>query len=115
MDLLPISDDVMRARLALAEPYTLVVLRTGPRYRDPDSRAIIREHARRNLALVEQGSLAIVCPVGDDTEVCGVGIFITSTADTAGIMDGDPAVRAEVLIYEVHPVLGFPGATLPGR
>jgi hypothetical protein len=29
-------------------------------------------------------------------------------------MDEDPAVKAGLLTYEVHPVRGFPGDSLPG-
>lgn len=33
--------------------------------------------------------------------------------ETDRIMDGDPAVRASVLSYVVHPVRGFSGESLP--
>jgi hypothetical protein len=29
------------------------------------------------------------------------------------ILDGDPAIQAQVLAYELHPVRSFPGSTLP--
>ncbi len=34
------------------------------------------------------------------------------SALAARLMDGDPAVRAGVLSYEVHPVRGFSGDSL---
>lgn len=57
--------------------------------------------------------LAVVCPVPDDSDLAGVGIFDATPEQAARIMDGDPAVQAGVLSYEVHPVLGFPGDGLP--
>jgi hypothetical protein len=114
MELPEISDDVMRERIGQARSYTLVLLHQGPRYAEPESRPIVWEHGRRNFALREQGALPIVCPVTDDSELCGMGIFDATAAETVAIMDGDPGVIAEVFTYEAHPIRGFPGSALPG-
>jgi hypothetical protein len=58
------------------------------------------------------GLLSIVCPVSDDTELCGVAIFNTSVEQTRQLMDEDPGVRAGVFSYEVHPVRSFPADAL---
>jgi hypothetical protein len=60
------------------------------------------------------GQLAVVCPVVDDSDVAGIGIFRTDLAETAQIMAGDPGLPAGVFEYEVHPCRGFPGDRLPG-
>jgi uncharacterized protein YciI len=110
----PITDDQMRELLTRAQAYTLVLLHsTDARDRD-GADAIVWEHGRRNLELREQGVLAIVCPVADDSGVAGVGIFAATPEETAEIMDGDPGVQAGIFTYEVHPVRGFPGDALPG-
>lgn len=114
MELPEITDEFMHAQLALARPYTLVLLREGETRDLQKSRPVVWEHGRRNMALREQGVLAVVCPVSDDSELCGLGIFTTSVEETIAIMEGDPGVIAKVFTYEVHPVRGFPGATLPG-
>ncbi|MDX6255356.1 MAG: hypothetical protein QOJ11_1690 [Frankiales bacterium] len=114
MELPEITDEFMRARMALTRAYTLVLLREGPRYHEPASRAIVWEHGRRNFALREAGLLAIVCPVTDDSPWCGMGVFTVSAEETAEIMKGDPGVMAEVFTYEAVPIRGFPGSTLPG-
>jgi hypothetical protein len=113
MQLPEISDDVMRTRIGQTRSYTLVLLHQGPRYGDEASEAIIWEHGRRNFALREQGVLAIVCPVADDSELCGMGLFDASLEETVTILAGDPGVLAEVFTYEAHPVRGFPGSALP--
>ena len=114
MSTLPeITDEFMRAGIAQARGYTLVLLHAGPEYDDPGSRAIVWEHGRRNFALREQGLLPIVCPVDDDSAVCGMGIFDATPDETRVLMDGDPGVLAGVFTYELHPIRGFPGSTLP--
>ncbi len=108
-----ITDEVMRERLAQTKAYTLVLLRATPKRQEAGFDAIIWEHGRRNFELREQGALAIVCPVMDDSGLAGIGIFAGSPEETAKIMDGDPAVEAGILTYEVHPVRGFPASSLP--
>jgi hypothetical protein len=99
--------------LKTAKPYTLVVLHSTARQRDADVEKIIWEHGRRNFELRAEGSLAIVCPVRDGTDVAGICIFTANSEETKAIMDGDPAVQAGILRYEIHPTRGFPGSTLP--
>ncbi|MBN9097561.1 MULTISPECIES: hypothetical protein [unclassified Pseudonocardia] len=108
-----VTDDEMRALMPTARAYTTVILRTGPRRDQPGADAIVWEHGRRNFELRADGVLAVVCPVTDDTEVCGIGIFTTDPAETARIMDGDPGVVAGVFVYDVHPCRSFAGDGLP--
>jgi hypothetical protein len=65
--------------------------------------------------LREEGKLSIVCPINDGTEVKGVGIFSTSIEEIKGIMDEDPAVKAGIFTYEIHPYRSFPGDKLPEK
>ena len=109
-----ITDEFMREVLAKARNYTLVLLRRTPKRQEPEADAIIREHARRNLSLRADGVLAVVCPVADDSEWAGIGIFDAPAEETTRIMQDDPAVKAGVLSYEVHPVFSLPGDSLPG-
>ena len=110
-----ITDEYMSEMQAKARTYSFVLLRRGARYSGPDADAIIWEHGRRNHSLRADGVLAVVCPVADDTELAGFGVFDASVEETARIMAGDPAVQAGVLSYELHPVRGFPGDRLPGE
>jgi hypothetical protein len=108
-----IDDDEMQRTLALTRSYSVVILRKGPRYAEPGARAIIWEHGRRNMQLRVAGILSVVLPIRDDSELAGIGVFAGSVEETQRIMGGDPAVTAQVLVAEVHPASGFPGATLP--
>ena len=48
-----------------------------------------------------------------DSDIAGFGVFAATPEETGAILDGDPAVRAGIFSYELHPVRGFPGARLP--
>jgi hypothetical protein len=108
-----ITDEEMRAMLTKVKTYSLMILRGGPKLKEPDVQRIIWEHGRRNFELRAQGKLAIVCPIRDESDVCGIGIFNADVEETQQIMDGDPAVRAGIFVYDVHRCSSFPGDTLP--
>ncbi len=108
-----ITDEQMRARLAKAKPYAVLILRKGPAYDAEVARSVIWEHGRRNMELQSAGLLPIVCPVIDGGDVAGIGIFSVDTAAVAQIMDDDPGVQAGIFTYTVHDARSFPGSTLP--
>ena len=107
-----ITDDYMHNRISQAKTYALIVLRPTPEYFTADSRPIVREHGRRNMALQAAGIMPIVCPVGDD-EISGIGIFNTDPDQARAVMADDPGVRAGIFTFEVHTCRGFPGDALP--
>jgi hypothetical protein len=108
-----ISDDMMRARLHGVRNYTAVLLRATHKLVRPDVDPIIWEHGRRNFALREHGVLAIVLPADDDSDWAGLAVFAAPPDGVRAIMDHDPGVTAGIFTYEVHPVRGFPGSSLP--
>lgn len=108
-----ITDAYMQERLKLAQGYTLVLISQGPNWDTPDRGSIIWEHGRRNFGLRRQGDLAIVCPACDETPLCGLYIFSTDTETVTRIMKDDPGVLSGVFVFEVHPIMGFPGDSLP--
>ncbi|HEU0167416.1 MAG TPA: YciI family protein [Chloroflexota bacterium] len=112
MELPTITDEDMRARLARARTYTLMVLRKTAKYERPAHDAIVTEHGRRNMALVEAGLLNVVCPVGNDPELAGIGIFDADLDRVRAIYDEDPGVQAGIFQVDLYTCRGFPGATL---
>jgi hypothetical protein len=107
------TDEMMRERLVQARSYTMVVLRTAEKYGMDGAKDIIWEHGRRNMGLQADGLMPIVFPVGDETGLAGVSIFVDDPDTVRSIMDSDPAIQAGVLSYTVHPCRGFPGSALP--
>ena len=109
-----ITDEYMRGMLAKSRNYSIVILKATPKKNEAGAEKIVFEHARRNFSLRADGILSIVCPITDDSEVRGIGIFNASPAEVKEIMDGDPGVTAGIFTYEIHPGKGFPGDALPG-
>jgi hypothetical protein len=107
-----ITDEQMRAAMATTRPYCAVILRAGPNRHTDGVEDVIWEHGRRNFSLRADGLLSIVAPVGDGTDVCGIGIFAVDPQEAVTIMDEDPGVKAGVFVYEVHPCRSFPGDAL---
>jgi hypothetical protein len=107
-----VTDDAMRARLGGIKAYTAALLMRTPKLVRPDVNPIVWEHARRNMALVEQGVLAIVAPAADDGDLAGLYVFDASPDEVRAILDHDPGVQAGIFTYEVCPVRAFPGAAL---
>ena len=108
-----ITDDFMRQMISRAREYCVVVLKAGPNRNKPGVEKIIWEHGRRNFALRAKGLLPIVCPISDESNVSGVGIFNANINEVKKIMDEDPAVKEGVFVYEIHPCRSFPGDCLP--
>ena len=113
MEISVIDDDQMMALLMQSRPYTLLILESGPNRHTPQAGAIIREHGRRNLGLRADGVLSVVCPVPDESELDGVGIFNLGLDETRAVMEQDPGVLAGVFVFKLHPCRGFPGDALP--
>ena len=110
-----ITDEFMREMMGRTKHYAVVVVKAGPNLHMPGVESIIREHARRNFLLREQGILSIVMPISDGSPVHGVGVFNAEVEKVRGIMDEDPGVMAGVFVYEVHQSRSFPGDCLPGQ
>jgi hypothetical protein len=110
-----ITDAYMLQMMKLAREYTAVILKAGPAAGLPGADKIVWEHGRRNFVLREEGVLSIVCPVRDDSDVRGVGIFNGTVEEIRKVMDDDPGVKAGVFVYEIHPCRGFPGDRLPEK
>ena len=108
-----ITDELMRQRISATRNYCIVILKAGPKKNEEGAEKIIWEHGRRNFALRADGVLSIVCPISDESNVSGIGIFNAPVEEVKKIMDEDPAVQAGVLIYETHACRGFPGDSLP--
>ncbi len=103
----------MRSRIAQAKPYTVMVLHTTAGFARPACDAVVWEHGRRNMALVEAGLLSVVLPAAADSGIAGYGIFDADLDTTRRRMDDDPGVRAGIFRLELHPVRGFPGSCQP--
>jgi hypothetical protein len=119
VDLPEISDETLLDSLQRTRPFTIVILKAGPKYvpprpdRDESVSSIIWQHGKRNFALREAGVMPIVCPIADGSGVVGVSIFTAGPEEVDRIMARDPGVQAGLFTYEIHPTQTFPGSSLP--
>jgi predicted ester cyclase len=113
-----VTDEMLRDALQRIRPYTVYILKASPSYQEPGPAReswvedLIWEHAKRNYALYLAGLKRIVCPIGDDSGTTGVGIFAADPGEADRIMRQDPAVKAGLFTYEIHPTQTFPESTL---
>jgi hypothetical protein len=104
-----ITDDHMHEMLGKTKPYTIVILHKTAKLNESGMDKVVWEHGRRNFELRKDGKLRVVCPIRDADDIAGIGIFSTDLEETRKTLDGDPAVRAGILTYEVHETRSFPG------
>ncbi len=109
----PITDEMMQAMLSKTRSYTLLIIYGTEKLKEPGAEKIIWEHGRRNFQLRAASLLSIVCPIRDESGMSGIGIFNATPEETKKIYEDDPAVKAGLLTFEVHPCTGFPGDSLP--
>jgi hypothetical protein len=103
----------MRQMISHTRDYCIVILKAGRNRNMPGIEKIIWEHVRRNFALRAAGKLCIVCPVSDGSDISGIGIFDAGIEETNEMMEGDPAVKEGIFVYEIHACRSFPGDSLP--
>ena len=108
-----VTDEFMQEMRGKAKLYTLALISRGPGWDTPDRDTVIWEHGRRNHALRLDQVLAIVGPIPDDSPLVGLYIFDRTPEEVEQIMGGDPAVQAGVFVFDVHPLVAFPGDGLP--
>jgi hypothetical protein len=113
-----VTDEMLQDALPTTRPYTIVVLKAGPKFEMPGAdrssevAKIIWAHGKRNYALHLAGLMPVVCPVGYGSGVTGISIFDADPEVVHRIMSNDPGVRAGVFTYDIHPTRSFPGSSL---
>lgn len=111
-----ITDELVQNRVARGRQYCLRLYKAGP-HRDQspeDQEQIQAAHQRYLFQLKAESKLLVSGPVIDDPVLKGVAIFNTTDIDQVRqLCEGDPAVRAGRLVYEIYPWFGIPGDCLP--
>ena len=102
----------MREMLSKTKPYTVVILHKTPKIMQSGMDKVVWEHGRRNFELRQDGKLQVVCPVMDETDVSGIGVFSTDPDETRKIMENDPGVKAGIFTFEIHKTRSFPGSAI---
>jgi uncharacterized protein YciI len=111
-----ITDEFIQKRVAAGKQYCVRLYKVGPNRNQPPDEAekIQMEHLRYLWQLRAEGKLLISGPIMDDSEIQGIGIFATTDKEEVKrLSDGDPAVKAGRLVYEIYHWFGLPGDCLP--
>ena len=108
-----ITNEFMMEMLGKSKNYIAVILKKGQHYDIPERQQIVWEHGRRNFELREQGILSIVCPITEENDIRGIGIFNGTKEEIKEVMDADPGVQKGVFVYEILDVKSFAGDSLP--
>jgi uncharacterized protein len=110
-----ITSVLFLAHAALAQPkeehrlvqFQMAVLKKGPKWdttKEQERNAILKEHAGNVVSLLDTGKAVIAGPFGDDTGLVGIFVLRAASPDEAKTwVDADPAVKAGLMISEMHP------------
>ena len=115
MDLTKFTNESIKDFQSRMRDYTIVLLKMTAKRDEPGVNDFILEHARRNLALREEGLASIICPVFGDPHFAGLYIFNTDVTEAKNIMEEDPAVKAGIFQFDVYSCKSMPGDSLPGK
>ena len=112
IDTAAMTDDRMMPLLGSARTYTTCVLRPGPEWGAGNWQQVLWEHGRRNMVMREGGILVVTLRV-PGPDIVGIGVFDRDLEATRKLLDGDPAVQADILTFTLYTTDGFPGDALP--
>ena len=87
--------------------FQMAIMKKGPALvstKEQERNQILQQHLANVLSLLDSGKAVIVGPFRDDTNVAGIFILrASSTAEAKTWVDADPAVRAGLMVPEMHP------------
>lgn len=112
IDVSDMTDERMMELVGSALPYTVCALKPGPNWGVGNWEKIIWEHGRRNLAMREEGILVITLRT-ESEDVVGVGVYNRDLETARELLSDDPAIKSDVLRFDLYPAQGFPGDALP--
>jgi len=87
--------------------FQTAIMKKGPKWdstKEQERHQIFQQHLANVLSLLDSGKAVITGPFGDDTDLAGIFILrASSTAEAKTWVDADPAVRAGLMVPEMHP------------
>ena len=87
--------------------FQMAILKKGPAWdstKVEDRNSILQQHLKNVIALLDSGKAIIAGPFDDSSDVAGLFIFRTASADEAKAwVNADPGVKAGLMVAEMHP------------
>jgi uncharacterized protein YciI len=98
------------------EQYTMALMnRTEKWAASPALQELLNQHLEYLGKLVDQGSLAVAGPLGDQGNLGGVAIYRAGAEQAAKLAQEDPLVKAGYLRMELHPWITARGVLASGQ
>lgn len=87
--------------------FQMAIMKKGPKWdttKEQDRKPVLQQHLANVVSLLDSGKAIIAGPFGDDSDLAGIFILRSaSTAEAKTWVDADPAVRAGLMVAEMHP------------
>src|SRR6266576_6193387 len=87
--------------------FQMAILKKGPKWSsttEAERNQILHQHFRNVVGLLQSGKAVAAGPFGDDSDLGGIFILRAASTEEANTwVDADPAVKAELLVSEMHP------------
>ena len=98
--------------LAFAQEHKMVqfqmaIMKKGPKFdstSEADKIQLLHQHLRNVIGLLQSGKAVVAGPFADVTDLAGIFILRAASAEEARTwIDADPAVKAGLMVGEMHP------------
>ena len=87
--------------------FQMAILKKGPNWdttKTEERNLTLQKHVANVVALLDSGKAVIAGPFNDQTDLAGIFIFRAASQDEAKAwVDADPAVKAGLMVAEMHP------------
>src|SRR5205807_4495453 len=87
--------------------FQMAIMKKGPEWvstKEQERNQILQQHLANVLSLLDSGKAVITGPFRDGTDVAGIFILrASSTAEAKSWVDADAAVKAGLMVPEMHP------------
>jgi uncharacterized protein YciI len=87
--------------------FQMAILKKGPQWdsiKEADRNAILKQHLGNVIEMLGSGRAVVAGPFGDHSDLGGIFILRSASTEEAKTwVDADPAVKAGLLVSEMHP------------
>jgi uncharacterized protein len=108
----PITPQFIQKKIAEGQPYTMVLLKQGPRRDNSEvnSGGDHTGHLAHLFKLIQEGKMLICGPIMNHPELRGMAIYASADkVEVRKFVEADPAVRDGHFAYEFVDWFGIPG------
>jgi|SRR5436190_6438945 len=87
--------------------FQMAILKKGPQWdstKEVDRNSIFKRHFANVISLLDSGKAIVAGPFQDESDLAGIYILRSASTEEAKTwVDADPAVKAGLLVFEMHP------------